>query len=61
MISTSGYKYLPASRLVELLQTLDGSTKIAPNEVGNLLIIQDHTAIGFVNFVGPGEIEFWDD
>jgi hypothetical protein len=59
MISISGYKYLPVARLIELLSQLEGSIKIAPNEVGNLLIIQDYTAVGFIDFAGSGEIDFW--
>ena len=53
-----GTKYLPAGKLIELLQTLEPDTRLAPNNVANLAIYtKKDEYIGFIDFIAEGEIE----
>ena len=55
----TGIKWLPASRLVELLAQLPVDAKISVNAVGNLLAADGQTdqLLAYVDFGGDGSVE----
>lgn len=59
VIDSDGHKYLTSGRLVDLLTTLPSNTRVIPNAVGNLLLVDEygHMAVGYIDFVGEGEME----
>lgn len=58
------FKFLPTTKLIELLSTLSPDTFIWPNKVGNLTIFtregQGICVLGFVDLLHDGEIEMFD-
>lgn len=55
-----GLKFLPATRLIELLNTLPEGTLVAANLVGNLSLLDAEKHLGFIDFIAHGEIELYD-
>jgi len=61
MKNENDLKWLPVSRLIELLKMLPNDSRILLNDVGNLAIMNDNDEyIGFIDFLSYGEIEFLD-
>ena len=57
MKDDTGAKYLFATRLIELLQTLPSDTRILVNAVGNLCIESNKgNYVGFIDFLHDGEV-----
>lgn len=53
-------KYLPVTKLIEILSTLPDDVNIWPNRVGNLTVFkpqdeQEPKYLGFIDFIGEGE------
>lgn len=54
-----GYKWLPVERVVELLTQLPSGTKVVPNNVNNLQLLDaEDNYIGYVEFTSRGELEW---
>jgi hypothetical protein len=50
-------RFLPAARLAELLAQLPPGSKVTPNSVGNLMVVDEHDEyIGYIGFTLGGEL-----
>lgn len=59
MHDDNGTKWLPAARLIELLQELPSYSRVMPNAVGNLLAMtaNGERALAYVDFARGGSVE----
>jgi len=58
MIDSEGIKYLTASRLKALLDTIPGDTLVICNKVGNLLLLNEKQEYyGYIDFLFEGNVE----
>ena len=53
-------KFLTVAQLATVLRDLKPADRLIPNAVGNLLIVRDGQAVGFVDFIYEGGIEWFD-
>ena len=64
MMLENGVKVLDGVDLISLIGNLKLGAKLCCNQVGNLTIIdpsQDNQSIGFIDFIGDGEICYFND
>jgi hypothetical protein len=58
MRDDAGIKWLTAARLIELLTTMPADSRVMPNAVGNMVVLDatGETMIAYVDFSGDGEV-----
>ena len=55
----AGFKYITVEKLIDLLQTLPKKYWIAPNTVGNFLIMNDYGKfVGYIDILLDGDLVF---
>ena len=61
MRDDDGHKWLTTERLIELLITLPAESRVMPNAVGNLLVLDTNcVSVAYVDLAGDGHVEFMD-
>jgi hypothetical protein len=54
-------RFLPATRLAELLAQLPPGSKVTPNRVGNLMVVDENDEyIGYIGFALGGELSMYE-